>query len=307
MDLSIVVVSWNTRELLGRCLRSVEATCGDLKYEVLVVDNRSTDGSPEMVREDFPKAILLCNQENLGFAAANNQAIRVSRGRHCLLLNSDAELIGSAALRMVEFLDANPNVGIVGGKLLNSDGSFQSSYNDFPSLRSEIVKMTGLSRWLLPSTFPSYPEELSNECRQVGWVGGALLMARRRAVAVVGSLDESYFMYAEEMDWCYRMAQGGWHVFYLPEACATHWFGASTNRVSERKRAWLCRGTWLFLHRYRSKAVATAYRMLVRGTTCLKLLAWWSSTLSRDSKWRERGWQEIASYRYVLATMDSKG
>lgn len=303
MDASIVVVSYNTRELLSLCLESIVNTVIGPSYEVIVVDNASADGSPEAVAQYFPWVRLIRNQDNRGFAAANNQGILASRGRCVLLLNSDAVLLPDAVHRMLAFMDSHPEVGIVGGKLLNPDGSFQSSYADFPNLLGEILLLTGLSRFFLFSTYPSYPEAASREPRRVDWVGGAFIMARREAVEVVGLLDEDYFMYAEEMDWCYRMTRSGWVVFYLPQAQAIHHLGSSSSLIPERKRAQLYRSKCLFLRKNRGWLSATTYRSLVCVVSLLKLVMWRSIELSQNEVRRQRARQNVASYRYVLSSM----
>lgn len=303
MDLSIIVVNWNTRELLQRCLASVYDTIRGLSFEVIVVDNGSTDGSPEMVASVFSNAILLRNEENRGFAAANNQAMRIGSGRHVLLLNSDAELRDHAAARMVEFLDANPRVGAVGGKLLNPDGSFQNSFADFPGLLSEILLLTGLSRWFCPPGFPSSPEESSRDQREVDWVSGALLMAKSVALASVGLLDEDYFMYVEEVDWCYRMKQSGWLIFYLPDAQAVHCNGGSYRRVPERKRAQLYRSKWLFMRKHRGWLRSSTYLFLVRTLSLCKLVAWFALGFKGTPTRREYARRNVVSYRTLLAEL----
>src|SRR5262249_14228047 len=178
--------------------------------------------------------------------------------------------------QMVAFLDAQPRVGCVGGRVLNADGSFQSSFADFPGLVDEVLLLTGLSRWLRSPSFPSYPETHSRERRPVDWVGGQFLMVRREAVDAVGLLDEDYFMYAEEMDWCYRMNRSGWSVFYLPEARAVHGLGQSSRRVPERRRALIYRSKLLFMRKHRGRLPTSIFRLLVRGVSVLKLALWLS-------------------------------
>ncbi|HUX87696.1 MAG TPA: glycosyltransferase family 2 protein [Chloroflexota bacterium] len=301
MDLSIVIVSWNTRDFLRRCLESVQRTCDSLSYEVLVVDNGSTDGSVELVAEEFPDVVLLRNTENVGFARANNQAIQRSRGRHVLLLNSDAELIGSTAQRIVEFLDAHPEAGALGGQLLNPDGSFQSSYADFPSLGGELLLLTGLARWLRWPGYPFYPEARSQQVRSVDWVSGALLAVRRSAIEAVGALDEDYFMYTEETDWCYRLRQAGWATAYLPEAKAYHYAGGSARRVPEVKRAQLYHSKRLFFQKHYGSALARCFSALVRSTSVLKLVPWFIYGIASRSERRLLARQNVAAYRYLLA------
>ncbi len=300
MDLSIVVVSWNTRELLRRCLASVDLENPELATEVLVVDNGSVDGSPEMVERDFPAVRLIRNPDNRGFAAANNQAIAASAGRYVLLLNSDAVLLPNTAAILARYLDESPTVGMVGGQLLNLDGSFQASFNDFPSLRQELLLMTGLSRWFLSPTYPSYPVEKSRARRLVDWVGGACLMVRRATVDAIGGLDESYFMYSEEVDWCVRARRAGWSVAYVPEAKTYHGSGASAQRVPERRRAQIYRSKWLYFRKHRGPVTAETFGLLVRGVTLAKLAGWFVLGLSDGAKRREASKRQVASYRYLL-------
>ncbi|MHB1131358.1 MAG: glycosyltransferase family 2 protein [Chloroflexota bacterium] len=303
-DLSVIVVSYNTHDLLAACLRSVLGTANGLDCEVVIVDNGSTDGSELMVARKFPQAKLIRNRSNQGFARANNQAFELSSGRHVLLLNSDAALLDGAAQALVTFLDAHPEAAAAGGKVLNPDGTFQSSYADFPGLWGETLLLTGLSRRLLPRTYPSYPESQSLEQRRVDWVSGAFIALRRRALADVGLLDEDYFMYTEEVDWCYRARRRGWSICYLPEAQAIHWSGASARRVPERKRAQLYQSKWLFMRKHRDAGRALAYWLLVRGISGMKLVAWrLSRILSANPEARERARQNVVSYQYLLSNL----
>lgn len=271
VDLSIIVVSWNTRDLVRRCLESIETSKGSLEVETIVVDNASTDGSAEMVVREFPCTMVIRNADNRGFAAANNQAIAVSRGRHVLLLNSDAILVPESAESMLNFLDKNPDVGAVGARLLNADGTFQASFADFPTLLSELLLLTKLSKVFCSSTYPSYPAEQSTTTRAVDWVVGACLMARRRAIDDVGQLDEDYFMYTEETDWCYRLWKRGWGVYYLSEVKIPHWSGQSSGKAPERKRSQLYRSKLLFLRKHRGRVSSEVFRFAVRGTAALSL------------------------------------
>lgn len=303
MDASIVIVSWNTRDLLRRCLDSVYPVVRELATEIIVVDNGSTDGSVEMVTREFPQIRVIQNHDNRGFAAANNQAVRVSSGRHVLLLNSDAIIGPDDVQRMVHILDGDSRVGIVGAKLLNLDGSFQASYNDFPQLRNELIAFAGLSPLLLTPTFPSYPEAESQELREVDWVGGACMMVRRQMLNQIGLLDDSFFMYSEETDLCYRARRAGWSVVYVPDAVALHGSGSSAQRVPERTRARIYRSKYLYFRKHRGRGVATAFRQAVRIISFVKLLLWLSICLSPNPVARRRGSQNVASYRFLLATV----
>lgn len=303
MDLTVIVVSWNTRALLQRCLESVSEAIPDLHYEVVVVDNNSTDASAEMVEASFPSVRLIRSPRNVGFARANNLAIRVSTGRHVLLLNSDACLVGRAAQELVSYLDEHPKVGIVGGKVLNPDGSFQSSYADFPRLTDEILVLTGLARWWLPRTFPSYPEDQSRDVRAVDWMSGAFLAARRQAIDEVGLLDEAFFMYSEEMEWCYRMKLAGWEVVYLPRAEATHWAGSSARRVPDAKRARLYRSKLRFFRKHYGPVRTAILSSLLRTSSVAKLFTWYLYGLLAVRGARDRAKHNVISYRTLLADL----
>jgi len=235
LDLSISIVNWNTKDLLRDCLQSVFKSKGGLNYEVFVVDNASVDGSTEMVKRKFPQVRLIENRENLGFSKANNQALRESKGRYFLLLNSDVILLSDTFENMVEFMDNHKEAGVAGCRLLNPDGTPQASHGDFHSIAKVLIGKLSLGnfteKWL-----GRYMQShrISQEAREVDWVSGAFLMARREAIDEVGMLDENIFMYFEDDDWCYRMKQGGWRVYFVPQAQAIHLFGKSIQRVRHR-------------------------------------------------------------------------
>jgi GT2 family glycosyltransferase len=303
MDVSISVVSYNTRDLLADCLRSISAATSDLTYEVIVVDNSSADGSADMVAAEFPDVRLVRNSDNRGFAAANNQALRRARGRYVLLLNSDARIRPGAVTEMVAFLDTHPTVGVVGGQLFNANGTFQSSYFDFPGWISELLLLTGISRWLKEPTYPSHTEIESREERRVDWVSGALFMVRQQAVAEVGLLDEDYFMYSEEVDWCFRMHRRGWGVAYLPHAQALHIAAASAHRQPERRRAQVYRSKCIFVRKHWGTWQTTLFVELVRCVSAAKLSAWWARSLVGDGAGREAAASQTESYRVLLSTL----
>lgn len=225
-DLSVIIVNWNTQAFLRRCLLSVAQHTCDVAYEVLVVDNGSTDGSPEMVRHEFPGVHLFPNTANLGFARANNHALQHAAGRYLLLLNSDTALLNNALHDIVRFMDAHPAVGIVGPRLLNPDGSRQYSCDLFPRrpLRllgdkildicwpgNRLTRRGKMARWEDQGNFP------------VDYVIGAVLCIRRQTLEEIGLLDEQFFMYAEDIDWCYRAACAGWPTFYLGAISVYHY------------------------------------------------------------------------------------
>lgn len=223
MKLSIIIVNWNTQGFLRQCLLSIISRPVSFSNEILVVDNASTDGSLAMLKQEFPQVRVIQNTTNLGFAHANNQGLRQARGEYFLLLNSDTIVNPDALDRLIQTADDHPEAGVFGTRLINPDGSIQESWAQFPTLLSELTGRNVRTNQPVPSTPGLY---------RVDWVGGACLLARKAAVNEIGLLDESFFMYSEEVDWCYRMKIAGWLVYYLANAEMIHFGGGSANRSS---------------------------------------------------------------------------
>ena len=234
MDLSICIVSWNVSEDLRSCLESLHARNCSVTFETSVVDNASSDNTLEMLTGRFPQVNVIANDRNLGFAAANNQAIRVAAGRYVMLLNPDTIVHEGALDTMVRFLDEQPDVGIAGFKLLYPDRSLQFSCRSFPNPWAAICRGTPLARLCPDNRFARdyiLSDWAHDEVRDVDWVSGAAMVARREAIDQVGQLDERFFMYSEDVDWCKRMWDAGWRVAYVPDAVITHTVGRSSDRV----------------------------------------------------------------------------
>jgi len=246
-DIAVIVVNWNAREDLRLCLRSVLDAPPRAACPVWVVDNASSDGSADMVRAEFPQAHLLENSANLGFSKANNQAITRSDSRYVLLLNSDAWAHPGALDQLIAFADAHPQAGIVGPKVLNPDGSLQLSCRRFPSLGAGLFRNTYLGR-LFPRNRYAQNYLMTDfdhtHARPVDWVSGCAMLLRRTMLDAIGSLDERFFMYCEDVDICQRAGQAGWDVLYDPDALVTHTIGRSSDKNADRMiwefhRAWL--------------------------------------------------------------------
>ncbi|PIE35248.1 glycosyl transferase family 2 [candidate division KSB3 bacterium] len=236
-DLSIIIVNWNTRQLLHECLISIYRQTTGLSYEVIVVDNHSSDGSPDMVGQDFPQVHLIRNTENTGFSHANNQALRYASGRYLLLLNSDTAITENSFQPMADFMDAHPSVGIAGTRLLNPDGSHQYSYDAFP--RKPLTMMWEKFIQILSlhgdgELNQSTPQKKVYENFFVDYVIGAVLLIRRETFEQIGMLDEKFFMYAEDIDWCYRAAQAGWQTAYLGTLSVYHYNQGSSKKSPEQ-------------------------------------------------------------------------
>jgi GT2 family glycosyltransferase len=249
VKLSVFVVSWNTKQLLQRCLTSLLAELQGLDAEVILVDNASADGSAEMAAREFPQVKLIANSDNLGFAAANNQAFAISKGENILLLNPDTEVHPGSIHNLLQFLESKPRAGVVAPQLLNSDGSIQRSCREFPTFTGMFFELLGLSR-LFPNDkrFGSYKMlDFNHDTeRQVDQPEGACLLVPRRVITEVGFLDEGYFMLFEEVDWCYRIKKSGWEIWFTPEPKVTHHYGQSIKQVKARMIVCSHRGLYRF-------------------------------------------------------------
>jgi len=272
-DLSIVIVNWNVRDLLRDCLESVYAgwqTDSDA-LEVIVVDNASSDGSSAMIRAEFPQVVLIENCDNVGFTVGNNQAIELARGRYVMLLNPDTEVLGEAPRTMVRYMDDHPEVGVVAPKLLNPDGTVQPSRRQFPILATAFLESTVLQQWWPDNKVlrAYYMQDTSDaKTQEIDWGVGACLTVRRETIEQVGLLDESFFMYSEEMDWCYRIKQAGWHIVYLPTAEVTHYGGQSSKQVIAAQHIHFQRSKIRFFRKHWGALQGT----LVRGFLLLNYL-----------------------------------
>jgi hypothetical protein len=268
-DLSIVIVNWNVRDLLKSCLRSIypqRNRATGLRFETIVIDNASTDGSVQMVRETFPQVTLIANQNNPGFTGGNNQGMALSRGRYVLLLNPDTEVLDDALTHMVAYMDAHPEMGALGPTLLNPDGSVQSSRRRFPRPATAFVESTTLQNWFPRHRLLTnyYALDLPDDAvAEVDWVTGACLLIRREALDQVGPLDDGYFMYSEELDWCRRAKDAGWKVIYYPQARVIHHGGRSSEQVKAFQIARFNRSKIRYFRKHHGRLVACALRIFL--------------------------------------------
>ena len=278
VDVSVVVVSWNTREDLRRCLASVRSETADVSFELFVVDNASADGSADMVRADFPDVTLIANDTNRGFAAANNQALRLARGRYLLLLNPDTSVLDGAIGRTVRMADADRSIGVLGCQVLLREGEIQRTCFRFPSAAGEFLIWTGLER-VLPATWlgggPNLRDWDRTSPREVDVVSGMYMLVRREAMARVGLMDEAYFVYAEEADWCFRIRRAGWRCVFTPEARILHHDGGgkSTAQIRPRMYVQLQKSLLIFLRKHRGRLSWLAAKCVHVATMTARLLA----------------------------------
>lgn len=262
IDVSIVIVNWNTKNLLKNCLNSVYQTINSLTLEIIVVDNASSDGSVEMLERDFPQTIIIGNQENKGFGTANNQAFAVMKGKYALLLNTDALLTPDAVHKLWSFCEANSQAAIVCGQLLNADGSKQNSIASFPSLLT-LVANTSLLEYLFPKQFPSKRYEHARPI-EVDSAVGACMMIRKRALDETGFFDERYFFFFEETDLAYKMYKSGWKIYHIPDAYIYHLQGQSIGS-NLRSRIEFYRSRYQFLRKWHSRSYFICASLLIVG------------------------------------------
>jgi GT2 family glycosyltransferase len=233
MDISIIIVNWNTKDLLLSCVSSVFETVTNLVFELWVVDNGSTDGSVDALLDKYPEIYIIRNHQNLGFAAANNLALKRMNGRYALLLNTDTILTRGAANKLYELMEGQPDAGIACGQLLHPDGSKQDSIANFPSILSLLSNET-VMRVLFPGKFPSKMKSYNAPIAIDSGIG-ACLMVRKKAMDDVGFLDERYFFFFEETDWALTMKQHGWKTYFIPDAYIIHAQGKTIgNNVTSR-------------------------------------------------------------------------
>lgn len=285
VDVSVIIVNWNTRDLLAQCLKSVFDTAGDLALELFVVDNASSDGSADMVRERFPQVRLIENSENVGFAKANNQAIRQSRGRYVLLLNPDTEVKPLALEMLVRFMDETPLAGAVGGTLVSPDGSMQPSSGPAPTLMRELWRLFHMDR-LNAQGCHDLCQDVLKIPQEVEVVKGACMLLRREALDQVGLLDEDYFIYTEEVDLCHRLRASGWKVYCVPRAMVVHYGGQSTSQVQRTMFLHLYRSKILFFRKHHGRLSAQLYKLILLCAALARLtispLAWLERSPQRE-------------------------
>jgi len=294
-DVSIVIVSFNTRQVLRECLESVERESAGLKVEVLVVDNHSADGSPEMIKSEFPQVRLFRSDVNLGFASANNVALKVTRGRYPVLLNSDAFLRSGALTLAVQHMDENPSVGLAGARLLGRDDAWQPSARRFPSLLADFLVMTGLAAKFPRSRFfGSFDRTWADPLipAETDWVPGAFSIIRADALKKAGLFDPDFFLYSEEVDLCRRIRDAGYKIWYWPDIVVTHIGGESSRQVKSLDMSvtgaqlvlWSIRSTLLY---YRKHHASAAWRAKILRIAHCRLVVL-RNRFSRDPRRQAR-------------------
>jgi len=271
MELSIIIINWNTKNLLLRCLTSIDQKVKGIQKEVFVIDNGSADGSPAAVRKRFPEVVLIQNPINHGFVTANNQALNRSKERYVLLLNPDTEVKAGAIQTLFSFMESRSEAGVAGAQLLNGDGTRQNSIANFPCLATELLNKS-LLRWIFPKTFPG-KEIAYSEPIEVESVIGACMMVRRDVTERPGLLDEDYFLFLEETDWCYRIRRAGWKIYHVPEAEVYHFQGKSAEKEKKKAKVEYYRSRYIFFRKNRGSLPSFILRVGLIFRLILELMA----------------------------------
>jgi len=301
MMLSIIIVSWNTAFLLENCLTSIFANPPTSPFEIWVVDNSSTDESPRMVREKFTQVHLIENHENLGFARANNQAIQRCTGKYILLLNPDTLVKPGALQALVDFLNQHSEAGAAGSKLIRGDGSLQISSHPRPTLSREFWRLFHLD---ILAPYAMYPltRWKTNQPQEVDILAGACLLLRREVLEQVGSLDESYFMYAEEIDLCHRVQRAGWRLYWVPQAEVVHFGGQSTQQVPTEMFLNLYHSNVKYFRKYYGWLAAQFYKLILRIVALSRLLLA-LAVIFEDSSHRQKHLSIVYRYWHLILAL----
>jgi len=263
LDLSIITVNYNVKEFLQNLIHSIHKAAGSLSYEIIIVDNASSDGSVDFISDKFPEVKLISNNENLGFGKANNQGLKIAEGKFILLINPDAIVSEDTFTKMISFFETHPSVGLAGCKILNPDGTLQlACRRSFPGPWTSFCKVTGLS-----SLFPNsglfarynltYKDE--NESYEVDAISGSFMMMRKEVYENTGGFDEDYFMYGEDLDLCYRIQQAGYQVYYVHETQIIHYKGESTRRSSLDETKFFYDAMHLFVKKHLSSSLLVQF------------------------------------------------
>lgn len=271
MKLSIVIVSWNTADILAQCLDSIYEFPLKEEFEVWVVDNASTDGSVTMLNERFSQVRLIENENNPGFAGANNQAMQQCQGEYVLLLNPDTVILDDALNKMVSWLDAHGDVGALGPRILNPDHTLQTSSYPRPTLSREFWRLLKLDKLRPYGVYHMSAWDIA-EPRQVEALLGACILIRRNLIEAIGLMDEDYFMYTEEIDYCYRISRAGWKLCWLPQATIIHYGGQSTQQVAADMFLQLYKSKLFFFRKHYGRLSGLMYKLILLLATLFRLI-----------------------------------
>jgi len=283
LDVSILIVNWNTKDLLKKCLYSLYKKNKKFTFEVIVVDNGSSDGSQEMVKREFTQVNLICVGENLGFAKANNIGIKTSHGRYVCLINSDVIVLDDTIQKLLEFMNRHPRIGISGPMILNPDLTFRASCMRFPTIPLTLAQTFYLDKIFTGLQLNmSYQENIVT--RDVDVIAGCFWIVRKNALGEVGELDEDFFIYNEDIDWCRRFKMAGWRVVHYPDAKAIHLGNGSSSMAPIRFYLELQKSSFQYWGKYHSNLSMICYKVVKLIHEFLRLNIWMILYIIRPSK-----------------------
>ncbi|MFH1940859.1 MAG: glycosyltransferase family 2 protein [bacterium] len=288
MKLSISIVNWNTKDFLFQCLNSIYSETSGIDFEIFVVDNASSDGSAEMVGEKFPKVKLIENDKNLGFGRANNQALRHCSGEYILILNPDTRILDNAIIKLIQFMEKNPRVGMTGPKCVHEDGTIQVSWAQFPTIFNILTNnvpwkmafsMFGIFKRLFRTdavySNNGYTVEETIPAQRVDYVLGQFMLTRKAILDEVGLFDEDVFMYEEERDLCYRIQEKGWETWFVPDAVIVHHERRSIDQLPntfKHETDWLLTGRAHYYEKNFGKFKKYSFHVVTCTSSFLKLI-----------------------------------
>lgn len=277
MELSVIIVSYNVRQYLKNCLLTVKKASAEIHCEIFVIDNRSSDGSQEMLRKEFPELNLIFNDTNRGFSAANNQGIIAAKGKFVLLLNPDTTISDDCFIKCLKFMNDHPEAGAIGAKMINEEGLFlPESKRALPSPATSFFKITGLAG-VFPrsSVFNRYymPQVGTDETAPIEVIPGAFMFIRREALEKAGILDEDYFMYGEDIELSYRLLKTGYLNFYYPAVSIVHFKGKSTDRKSYSDISYFYKAMRIFAGKRQKEKFSILYFFIIPATYLIESFA----------------------------------
>lgn len=311
IDVSVIIVNWNTRHYVLDCIRSLLAYQGQYKLEIIVVDNASEDDSAAAIKAQFPQVVVIENPDNRGFARANNQGIAIARGRYVSLVNSDILFLEDTFTLMLHYMDQNPDVGVLGPKLLWQDQTLQGSCRKSPSIWNTLCPAIGLTALFPRISFFSGEHMIGyfahDRIIDVDVLVGAFMMIRRSTLEQVGGMDEQYFMYCEEVDWCKRFVEAGWKIRFFPETKVIHYGGGSSASEPVRFFKEFCLSNLRYWNKHHARPLVISYR-LVMILRYLIRLPFWSilSSVRKDSAMKTKLQSVISGLKIFISANENK-
>lgn len=309
MDLSIVIVNWNAKDYIDRCISSLIENIKDIDYEIIVVDNASSDGSVELIRSKYDEVTLMESDLNLGFAKGNNVGINQASGKYIALINSDISIHNNCFRLLIDFMDHNKDVGLCGPKILNSDHTLQLSCRKLPTLWNVFCSTFALNKVLkyfriYEGSFMDQSEH--DRIKEVEVLSGCFWFSRKKAVDEIGLLDERFFMYAEDIDWCLRFHESSWKIIYYPDAEAVHYGGASSGNAPIRFYVEMQKAIFQYWRKHYSTGANTIFTIifivhqLIRISTRLPLI-FVPTRKQKEYSYKVR--RSIASLNWLFSTL----